>query len=260
MRAQLAEFWEHKDLTLSFAVRDIKARYKQTALGAAWAMLQPLSLMVAFTLVFSRFAQVPSDGVPYPIFSYSALIFWTFFATAVSQGTAAIVANSNLVRKIYFPRETLLVSILLAAALDLSIAAAIFAAMLAYYHVAVSWTVLWVPVLLLIQTMFALAVICVTSAIHVSLRDIGHGIPLLLQLWMFATPIAYPLKVVPASLLPIYMLNPMAPIIDGYRRTILLGQSPDVHGLLIASVVTLLVLTVGYSFFKRAETTFADVI
>jgi lipopolysaccharide transport system permease protein len=260
MRTHLAEFWEHKDLTLSFAVRDIKARYKQTALGAAWAVLQPFSLMVVFTLVFSRFAQVPSDGVPYPIFSYSGLIFWTFFATAVSQGTAAIVANSNLVRKIYFPRETLLVSIVLAAGLDLAIAGVIFGVMMGYYQISVPATVLWVPVLLTVQTLFALAVVCFTSAIHVALRDIGHGIPLLLQLWMFATPVAYPLTVVPARLLPIYQLNPMTPIIDGYRRVILHGQPPDLPALATATVITLLLLAVGYVFFKRAEGTFADVI
>jgi lipopolysaccharide transport system permease protein len=260
MRANLSEFWEHKDLTLSFAVRDIKARYKQTALGAAWAVLQPFSLMVVFTLVFSRFAQVPSDGVPYPIFSYSGLIFWTFFATAVSQGTAAIVANSNLVRKIYFPRETLLVSILLAAGLDLAIAGIIFGVMLGYYQIPVPLTALWVPVLLAVQALFALAVVCFTSAIHVKLRDIGHGIPLLLQLWMFATPVAYPLSVVPARLLPIYQLNPMTPIIDGYRRVILHGQPPDLPALATAAVITLLLLAVGYVFFKRAEGTFADVI
>lgn len=260
MRTYLAEFWEHKDLTLSFAVRDIKARYKQTALGAAWAVLQPFSLMVVFTLVFSRFAQVPSDGVPYPIFSYSGLIFWTFFATAVSQGTAAIVANSNLVRKIYFPRETLLVSIVLAAGLDLAIAGVIFGVMMGYYQIPVAATVLWVPVLLTVQTLFALAVVCFTSAIHVTLRDIGHGIPLLLQLWMFATPVAYPLTVVPARLLPFYQLNPMTPIIDGYRRVILHGQPPDLPALATATVITLLLLAVGYVFFKRAEGTFADVI
>jgi lipopolysaccharide transport system permease protein len=260
MRAYLAEFWEHKDLTLSFAVRDIKARYKQTALGAAWAVLQPFSLMVVFTLVFSRFAQVPSDGIPYPIFSYVGLIFWTFFATAVSQGTAAIVANSNLVRKIYFPRETLLVSILLATGLDLAIAGVIFGVMMGYYQIPVPMTVFWVPVLVVVQALFALAVVCFTSAIHVKLRDIGHGIPLLLQLWMFATPVAYPLSVVPARLLPIYQLNPMTPIIDGYRRVILHGQPPDLTALAIATLITLLLLMVGYVFFKRAEGTFADVI
>jgi lipopolysaccharide transport system permease protein len=260
MRTYLAEFWEHKDLTLSFAVRDIKARYKQTALGAAWAVLQPFSLMVVFTLVFSRFAQVPSDGVPYPIFSYAGLIFWTFFATAVSQGTGAIVANSNLVRKIYFPRETLLVSIVLAAGLDLAIAGVIFGVMMGYYQIPVPVTVLWVPVLLAVQTLFALAVVCFTSAIHVTLRDIGHGIPLLLQLWMFATPVVYPLSVVPARLLPIYQLNPMTPIIDGYRRVILHGQPPDLPALAAATVITLVLLALGYVFFKRAEGTFADVI
>ena len=260
MREQLRELWQHRDLTWSFAVRDIKARYKQTALGAAWAVLQPFSLMIIFTLVFARFAKVSSDGLPYPIFSYTSLIFWTFFSMTVTQGTVAIVANASLVRKIYFPRETLLISIVLSAALDLVIAAVIFGGMLAYYRIALAWTVLWVPVLLMLQTLFALAIICASSAVHVNYRDIGHGLPLGLQVWLFATPVAYPLSVVPAALLPIYMLNPMTPIIDGYRRVILHGQAPDVPHLLSAAAATVFLLVLTYLNFKRAERTFADVI
>jgi lipopolysaccharide transport system permease protein len=260
MRAQLREFWQHRDLTLGFTTRDIKARYKQTALGAAWAILQPLSLMVVFTLVFSRFAQIPSDGVPYPIFSYTGLIFWTFFAKTVSGGTIAIVANANLIRKIYFPREALLASVVLSGALDLAISATIFAAMLVYYHVPVGPTVLWVPVLFLLQTLFATAIISLTAPLHVNFRDVGHAIPLILQLWMFATPVAYPISVVPPSVRMLYSLNPMTPIIDGYRRAILHGLSPEPGPLVLAGLVTGVLLVVGYAAFKHAERTFADVI
>jgi lipopolysaccharide transport system permease protein len=260
MRTYLEEFWQHRELTRSFAMRDIKARYKQTALGAAWAILQPFSLMVVFTLVFAHFVQVPTNGVPYPIFSYSGLIFWTFFATSISQGTAAIVANANLVRKIYFPRETLLISIILSAAVDLGIAAVIFGVMLAYYKIAVSWAILWVPVLLVVQALFALSVVCITAALNVGLRDVGHAIPLMLQLWMFATPVAYPLDIVPAALRPLYELNPMTSIIEGYRRAILQGVRPDLPDLAIAVVITVVLLAIGYTYFKRSEATFADVI
>lgn len=260
MRERIREFWRHRDLTMSFTRRDVKARYKQTALGAAWAILQPFSLMVVFTVVFSRFARVPSDGIPYPVFAYTGLIFWSFFAKTVLGGTVAIVANANLIRKIYFPRETLLVSVVLSGLLDLAVSAILFAGMLVYYQVPLGLTALWVPVLLAVQTLFALAVIFVTAPLHVNFRDVGHGIPLLVQLWMFATPVAYPMAVVPESVRGLYALNPMTPIIDGYRRVILQGLPPEPAPLALAGVVSLVLLAAGYAAFKHSERTFADVI
>ncbi len=254
------ELVAHAHLILSFARRDIRAKYKQTIFGVAWAIIQPLSLMVVFTLVFSTFARIESDGIPYPIFSYSALIFWAFFASSVSQGTIAMTANAALVRKIYFPRETLLLAVMISAFMDLMIAAVVLAGMFIYYHIAFTWAFLWVIPLLAIQVLFTLAVILTTSAVHVYFRDIGHALPLLIQLWMFATPIAYPLSSVPAWLLPIYMLNPMAGIVDGYRRALLHASHPDFAYLGIALVVALAAAAAAYLFFKRAERTFADVI
>jgi lipopolysaccharide transport system permease protein len=256
----LRELVQYAYLILSFARRDIRARYKQTALGAAWAVLQPLSLMVVFTLVFEKVARIPTDGTPYPLFSYSALIFWSFFSSSMSQGTLAMTANANLVRKIYFPRETLLLAVMLSAGLDLAIASAMLAALMFFYGATITWTVLWVPLLLALQVLFTFALVCLTSAIHVYFRDIGHALNLGLQLWMFATPVAYPMFVVPESLRSLYLLNPMASIIDGYRRAILYGQPPDLPrlGIVLVFVVALLGLT--YFGFKRAERTFADVI
>jgi ABC-type polysaccharide/polyol phosphate export permease len=245
---------------VTFARRDVRARYKQTAFGVAWAIIQPFSLMVVFTAVFSKFARVPSDGLPYPIFSYSALIFWMCFATSVSQGTMAMVANASLVRKIYFPRETLLLAVLLSTGLDLLVASGIFAGMLAYYQVGLTWTALWVLPLLAIQELLTLGVMCATSAVEVHFRDIGHALPLALQLWMFATPVAYPLSLVPDRLLPLYLLNPMAAVIDGYRRVILLGEVPDLARLWTSLLVAVMLVSVAYFGFKRAERTFADVI
>jgi lipopolysaccharide transport system permease protein len=256
----LRELVQYAYLILSFARRDIRARYKQTALGAAWAVLQPLSLMVIFTLVFDKVARIPTDGTPYPLFSYSALIFWSFFSTSMSQGTLAMTANSNLVRKIYFPRETLLLAVMLSAGLDLAIACVMLAALMYMYGTAVTWTVLWVPALLALQVVFTFALVCFTSAVHVYFRDIGHGLTLGLQLWMFATPVAYPMFVVPENLRPLYLLNPMASIIDGYRRAILYGQPPDLPRLGIVLVFVLALLGLTYFGFKRAERTFADVI
>jgi ABC-type polysaccharide/polyol phosphate export permease len=260
LRERLRELACHCDLVLSFARRDIRARYRQTVLGIAWAVLQPFSLMVIFTLVFSKLARVPSDGVPYPIFVYSALIFWTFFTTSITQGTIALVANSSLVRKIYFPRETLLVAVLMASSLDLAIASVIFGGMLVYYQVALHWTLLWILPLFGLQVILTFAIVCITSAVHVYFRDIGHAMPLCMQLWMFATPIAYPLSLVPDRFLPVYLLNPMASLIEGYRRVILLGQSPNLVHLLVGFHVGVLLLVLGYLGFTRAERTFADVI
>jgi len=256
----IRELVQYSYLILSFARRDIRARYKQTALGAAWAVLQPLSLMIVFTLVFDKVARIPTDGTPYPLFSFSALIFWSFFSTSMSQGTFAMTSNSNLVRKIYFPRETLLLAVMLSASLDLAIACAMLGVLLVLYGSTISWTVLWVPLLLGLQVLFTLALICFTSAVHVYFRDIGHALSLGLQLWMFATPVAYPMSVVPQSVRSWYLLNPMAPIIDGYRRAILYGQPPDLPrlGTVLLFVTALLFLT--YFGFKRAERTFADVI
>jgi lipopolysaccharide transport system permease protein len=255
-----ANAWRHWDLIASFAIRDIKARYKQTVLGVAWSILQPLSMMVVFTLVFSLFAKIPSDGIPYPVFAYSALIFWTFFSNTISSGTMAMVNNSVLIRKIYFPRETLLLSVLLAGLLDLAVASLLFLGMVFYYKITLGIAVIWVFPLLALQMLLALGVVSVTSAAHVNFRDIGHGLPLLIQLWMFATPVAYPISVIPGWLRPFYLLNPMAAIVDGYRRAIILGVHPDLSALALSAAVTMLLAAVALSIFKRAERTFADVI
>lgn len=254
------ELFQHRELILSFARRDIRARYRQTALGIAWALLQPLSLMVIFTLVFSKLARVPSGDIPYPIFVYSALIFWAFFTTSLSQGTIAMVANASLVRKIYFPRETLLLAVLLAGGLDLAIAFVIFGAMLLYYQITLTWLAMWVVPLFAIQILFTLGLILVTSAVHVYFRDIGHAMPLVAQVWMFVTPVAYPLALVPAWLMPLYVANPMAPVIEGYRSVILRAEPPDLFNLGVALAISVLLVFVAYVWFKRSERTFADVI
>lgn len=256
----LRELADNLHLVMSFAKRDIRAKYKQTLFGVAWAVMQPLTLMVVFTFVFSLFARVPSDGLPYPIFSYSVLIFWICFASCITQGTIAMTANANLVRKIYFPRETLLLAVMVSALVDLAIASVILAGMFVYFGIGITWAVLWVIPLLALQLLVVLTAILVTSAIQVHFRDVGHALPLLMQVWMYATPIAYPLSSVPEWLMPFYVLNPMVGIIDGYRRALLHGASPEFGYLGIAFAVTLVLLVGAYLNFKRAERTFADVI
>ena len=260
MRETIMNVVRHWDLILSFARRDIKARYKQTALGIAWSLLQPLSMMVVFTLVFSVFAKVPSDGVPYPVFAYSALIFWTFFSNTINGGTGAMVSNATLIRKIYFPRETLLIAVLLAGLLDLGVAAVLFVGMLVYYKIALTLAALWVVPLLLLQITLTFAVISLTSAAHVNFRDMGHALPLVVQLWMFATPVAYPISVIPGWLRPYYLLNPMAAIIEGYRNALIMGTSPNLPALAVSVAVTIILTGLALSVFKRAARTFADVI
>jgi lipopolysaccharide transport system permease protein len=260
MRETIVNITRHWDLVLSFARRDVKARYKQTALGVAWSLLQPLSMMIVFTLVFSLFAKVPSDGIPYPVFAYSALIFWTFFANTINGGTSAMVSNATLIRKIYFPRETLLIAVVLAGLLDLGVASILFVGMLFYYKISLTLAALWVVPLLLLQITLSFAVISLTSAAHVNFRDMGHALPLVVQLWMFATPVAYPISVIPGWLRPYYVLNPMAAIIDGYRSALIMGTAPHLPALGVSLAATIILTALALSVFKRAARTFADVI
>jgi lipopolysaccharide transport system permease protein len=217
-------------------------------------------MMIVFTLVFSLFARVPSDGIPYPVFAYSALIFWTFFSNTISGGTGAMVSNATLIRKIYFPRETLLIAVMLAGLLDLGVASLLFVGMLFYFKISLTLAALWVVPLLLLQIVLTFGVISLTSAAHVNFRDMGHALPLVVQLWMFATPVAYPISVIPAWLRPYYLLNPMAAIIDGYRSALIMGTSPNLAALGLSAAVTVVVTSLAVSVFKRAARSFADVI
>lgn len=256
----LVELGQNAHLILSFARRDIRAKYKQTAFGLAWAVIQPLALMVVFTFVFSLFARIPSEGIPYPLFAYSVLIFWMFFASCISQGTVAMTANANLVRKIYFPRETMLFAVMISAFVDLLVAAVILGGMFIYFSFPLHLTALWIVPLLGLQILCMLSIILLTSTFHVYFRDVGHALPLMLQLWMYATPIAYPLSSVPEWLRPYYLLNPMAFIVDAYRGALFRAESPSVTYLVLAYLVGFGVLAGAYSVFKRAERNFADVI
>jgi lipopolysaccharide transport system permease protein len=256
----LRKLYDYRELLRSLALKEVRVRYKQSVLGAGWAVLQPFSLMVIFTAVFSRFLHVKSEGTPYPVFSYVALVPWTFFASSISQGVPSIVSNMSLVTKIYFPREIFPLAIIGACFVDFSIAASIVAALIIFYKVGAAWTVLFVPMLILLQAMVAIAVALIASAINVFFRDIRFIVPLVTQVWMYVSPVVYPLSEVPARFRPYYMLNPMAGIIDGYRRVVLHGQSPDWGALGMTAAVSAALLVCGYAFFKRVEMKFADII
>jgi lipopolysaccharide transport system permease protein len=256
----IKEISKYKELLLSLALREIKVKYKQSVLGILWAVLQPLSMMVIFTIIFSYFMKVPSEGVPYPIFSYTALLPWTFFATSLTFAVPSIVTNINLVTKIYFPREIFPIASVLAAFVNFCIAAVFFVAMLLFYRVPLTLNFFYLIPILILQVLFILGISFFASALNVYFRDIKYIIPLVVQLWMYLSPVIYPVSVVPERLKTIYMLNPMAAIIDGYRKIILQGAAPNLLYMGVASIVIITIFLAGYKFFKKIEMSFADVI
>jgi lipopolysaccharide transport system permease protein len=260
MLANIQELSAHRGLLISWVIRDIKVRYKQSLMGAAWAILQPLSATLIFAVIFSHFVRVPTDGIPYPIFYYSALLPWTFFNSSITFGVSSLVSNMSLVTKIYFPREILPLSAVLASMVDFFIASLIFVGMMIFYQVPLNACLICIPLLLLIQVTFTVGVVLLTSAMNVFYRDVRFVVPLGLQLWMYLTPIIYPLSMVPERLRTVYMLNPMASIIDSYRRIILLGEWPSFPYLVLGGAVSIVLLIAGYGYFKRSEAVFADII
>ncbi len=252
--------YQYRDLLWLWTLRTIKVRYKQSLLGTLWVILQPLSLMVIFTVVFSLFVRVPTEGIPYPVFSYAALLPWTFFATSISFGITCLTNNLNLITKIYFPREILPIAVVAAGFFDFLVSLVMFALLLFFFRISISAWFLLIPVLLLIQVFLTLGIVLIASAMNVYYRDIQFVVPLFLQLLMFASPVVYPVSLVPENLLWLYMLNPIAALIQSYRDITLLGQSPNWLYLLIAAAVSLLIFGIGFLFFKRAEPEFADII
>ena len=250
----------YSGLLYTLTAHRVVVRYKQSVLGIAWAVVQPLSLMLIYTVVFSLITRMPTDGAPYAIFAYTALLPWTFFSTALSSATAGLVGNSALVTKVYFPREILPLTYVFAAFVDFAIASTVMAGLLAYYNIPLTWNALYVAPIMAILAVFVTSIGLVLSTLQVRFRDVTMAMPLLLQLWMFATPIVYPLSAVPDQWLPVYTLNPMVGLIDNFRRVILYGDSPDLELLGTSAIVSLLLLVVCYAFFKRVESTLADVI
>ena len=258
---KLGELWAYRELIYFLIWRDIKVRYKQTVIGAAWAILQPLATMIIFTVVFKKFANVPSDGLPYPIFSYTALLPWQLFAGALNRSSASLVGQSNLISKVYFPRLIVPISSTVSGAVDFSVAFVILLGMMIWYGIAPTWGVLALPLFLLLgmATAFAVGGLWL-AALNVRYRDVGHTVPFLVQLWMFASPVAYPVSLVPEKWRMLYSLNPMAGVIEGFRWALLGKESPDFGVIALSSLVVLVLLFGGLVYFKRMERTFADVV
>jgi len=260
MWAHLKELYRYRDLLVSLAVRDIKVRYRQTLLGVTWAVLQPLAFMVIFTIVFGKFGKVSSDGTPYPLFSYTGLVPWTFFATGLGLAVNSVATNMNLVKKIYFPREVFPIGAALGCFVDFLVASVLVAGLMAIYHFPVNPQLIWLPWLIGIEIVFLISIGLVASAMNVFYRDVKYIIPLATQLGMFVTPVIYPVSKVPDYLQQWYMLNPMAVVIDGVRKVVLHGQAPELSSLLGATGVVALLAVGAYAYFKRVEVKFADLI
>lgn len=257
---KLRELWDYRELLYFLIWRDIKIRYKQTVLGAAWAILQPLLTMVVFTIFFGRLAGVPSDGIPYPVFSFAALLPWQLFARALTESSNSLVGNQGLITKVYFPRLVIPMSAVLAGLVDFAIAFVVLLAMMVYYGIFPTINVLALPLFLALAIATALAVGLWLSALNVIYRDVRHTIPFLVQFWLFLTPIAYPTSLVPEQWRTLYGLNPMVGVVEGFRWA-LLGREGGVGAVVLASALVVGVLLVGGLFyFRRMEKTFADVI
>jgi len=253
--AILPHYW---DLLVVLTVHRIKVRYKQSVLGPVWAVLQPLAMMVMFAAVFSVIARVPSSDHPYAVFAYAGLLPWTAFASALATAAVSLVTHAPLVTRVHFPREILPITYVAAALFDLAVASLVLVALLAYYSVHVTAAVVWVIPTLAILAAFAFAVSLVLCAINVRYRDVTVAMPLLIQLWMFASPVIYPLSAVPDRWRAWYLLNPMVGIVDSFRRAVLDGAAPDPSALGWSAAVTLVVLPLAYLWFKHVEATMAD--
>lgn len=256
----LRELWSRRELVVVLAERELRARYKQTRVGFAWALVTPFVMMVVFTVFFKRVADVDTFGVPYPLFSYVGLLSWTFFSGALSKGAVSITQNLALLNKVYCPREVFPIASITTAGVDTAIATSILGLLFVIYSFMPHLASLWIPVLFAIQLAFTAGLTMALAAIIVYVRDIRQVLPMLLQLGLFATPVGYGMEVIPKSWWPWYSaLNPLAPVIDGYRRTVLFGDQPRLDLVAIAAVSSVVVLVAGYLSFKRLETGFADV-
>jgi lipopolysaccharide transport system permease protein len=256
----LKAIWQYRELLYFLVWREVKVRYKQTVLGIAWAVLQPLMTMAIFTVIFGMFVNVPSDGLPYPLFALVALLPWAYFSEAMTRSSVSLVGDAQLIRKVYFPRLILPLAAVVSPAVDFLLAFTLLLALMAWYGLSPTWGIIMLPGFLLLGLVTALAVGLWLSALNVRYRDVRHTVPFLTQCWMYASPVAYPVSVVPEGWRALYGLNPMAGVIEGFRWALLGKESPDV-GVMTVSVIAVIGLLIGgVIFFKHMEQTFADVI
>jgi len=258
---QLRELWRYRELLYFLIWRDVKVRYKQTVIGATWAIIQPFMTMVVFSIFFGNLAKIPSDGIPYPIFSYTALVPWAFFANGLTTSSNSLVGNSNLIKKIYFPRLVMPLSGVLAGLVDFILAFIVLIVMMLAFGIVPTINIIWLPVFLLLAFVTALGVGLWLSAMNVQFRDVRYVVPFLVQLWLFATPIAYPSSLITNPVLRLaYGLNPMTGVVEGFRWALLGVQTTPDPILLVSSLAAIVVLISGAFYFRRMEKHFADVV
>lgn len=256
----LKELIKCRELLFFLAWRDIKVRYKQTVLGVAWAIIQPFFTMVIFSLFFGRLAKIPSEGIPYPIFSYAALVPWTFFANGLNQASNSLVGSANLIKKVYFPRLAIPIASVLSGVVDFILSFIVLIGMMAYFGFFPTYNVLWLPLFLLLALTTSLGVSLWFSALNVEFRDVRYTIPFLTQFWLFSTPIAYPSSLLSEPWKTIYGINPMVGVVDGFRWALLGTNTPPGLAMIVSTAVALILLISGAFYFRRMEKNFADVI
>ena len=258
--SRLPELWEYRELLYFLVWRDVKVRYKQTVIGAGWAVLQPLLTMVIFTMVFGKFANMPSNGLPYPVFSLAAILPWTYFARALNQSITSVVGNANLITKVYFPRLLLPIAAVVSGLIDFAIGFVFLIGLMLWYHIVPDWEVLYLPFFIILTMLTALAVSLWLSVINVRYRDVGQAVPFLVQIWMFASPVAYAVSAVPERWRTLYSLNPMAGVVEGFRWALTNSESPPIIPIALSTLMVIVLLYGGFLFYRRMEETFADVI
>ena len=256
----LSELWAYRELLYFLTWRDVKVKYKQTIIGAGWAILQPLTTMLVFTLVFKKIADISSEGIPYPIFAYTALLPWNLFATALNRSTVSLVSQVGLISKVYFPRLIIPLSAAFSGIIDFAIAFVILVGMMFWYGITPRWAILSLPLFITIGLIAALSVGLWLAALNVRYRDVGHAVPFLIQIWMFASPVAYPVGLIPEKWRLLYSFNPLAGVIEGFRWALLGKESPDFRVIAVSTMVVFALLFGGLIYFKRTERTFADLV
>lgn len=256
----LRSLWEYRELVYFLMWRDIKVRYKQTALGAAWAILQPFITMLIFSVFFGRLVKVPSDGIPYPLFAFTALVPWTFFANGLNQSSNSLIASANLLKKVYFPRLAIPVATVLAGVVDFLIAFVVLLLLMAFYRVTPTINILWTPVLLALAFVTSLGVGLWMSALNVKYRDVRYVVPFLVQIWLFMTPVAYPSSLLSEPWRTVYGLNPMVGVVEGFRWALLGANSMPGPMVLASAGAAVLILISGAFYFRHMEKIFADVV
>lgn len=256
----LRSLWEYRELLYFLTWRDIKVRYKQTVLGAAWAILQPFLTMVIFSVFFGRLVKVPSDGIPYPLFAFTALVPWTFFANGLNQSSNSLIASANLLKKVYFPRLAIPVATVLAGVVDFVLAFVVLLLLMAYYRVAPTINIIWTPLLLALAFVTSLGVGLWMSALNVKYRDVRYVVPFLVQIWLFTTPVAYPSSLLSEPWRTVYGLNPMVGVVEGFRWALLGANTAPGPMVLVSAVAAVLILVSGAFYFRHMEKIFADVV